>query len=78
MDIKRLLNAATAVSDSHRPTIIIVNVSAQSLAVHALLLRVDLLVITETCSDAVSPVNVNNLLLVRQLPYERCAGGVAV
>lgn len=84
MDIERLLDTATADSDSNRPATIMVNVMVQSLAAHAedisthsLLLYDDISAIDEICLDA-ALVNNKNFQLFHQLAWEGCASVVAV
>lgn len=80
MDIKWLLNEASAISASRHHAIIIVYVNSKYLAAHAedistdlLPLHVDLL----TWMDAAVPVNIKKIQLSTQLSCKRRAGGLA-
>lgn len=81
MEIKRILDVATADSDSIRR--IIVSVNVQSLAAHqedkdSLLMRSDPLAINKTYIEVVANVKMNNFQLMQYLSCELQAGGVAL
>lgn len=85
VNIKRLLVAAYADNNSLHLARNVDNVDRPSVTPHtndistdSLLLCVDLLAIDKTGTDATAAVNINNMQVVLQLPFERCAGDVDV
>lgn len=74
MDIKRILYAASAKSDSHCSATLIVNVNAHSLAMQAEEIPTDLLpllsyllAIIKTCMDTAAHVSIKNVQVVHQI-----------